>query len=89
MDDIIVMSSGDGDIHFLKKMPRINGEESRTYVVKTPSPFLRIDYGSDGRKFLRFPGGTILMEGEICEKTGTMVRFIDSIEGFGHVITFE
>ena len=52
MEDIIKLHSRGGANNYLKKMKRLNGEESKTYVIKTDMHTLRSGYVEDKRKFI-------------------------------------
>lgn len=42
MEDIIKLRSGYKAVNYLKKMPKPDGSESKTYVLKTDMPILRV-----------------------------------------------
>ena len=89
MEDIIKLHSR-GDINnYLKKMKRLNGEESKTYVIKTDIPTLRSGYVEDKRKFIDPSGGPMIVEGSLLEEANAVVKSIDFVVGYGHIITFE
>lgn len=89
MEDIIRLHSRGGVDNYLKKMKRLDGEESRTYAVKTDMPALRVGYVEEKRKFIDPSGGPMIVEGSLLEEAGAVVRSIDFIAGYGHTITFE
>ena len=89
MEDIIKLHSR-GDINnYLKKMKRLNGEESKTYVIKTDMPTFRVGYIEDKRKFIDLSGGPMIVEGSLLEEANAVVKSIDFVVGYGHIITFE
>ena len=89
MEDIIKLHSRGGANNYLKKMKRLNGEESKTYVIKTDIPTLRAGYVEDKRKFIDLSGGPMIVEGSLLEEANAVVKSIDSVAGYGHTITFE
>ena len=89
MEDIIKLHSRGGANNYLKKMKRLNGEESKTYVIKTDIPTLRAGYVEDKRKFIDPSGGPMIVEGLLLEEANAVVKSIDFVVGYGHIITFE
>lgn len=89
MEDIIKLHSRGGANNYLKKMKRLNGEESKTYVIKTDIPTLRAGYVEDKRKFIDPSGGPMIVEGSLLEEASAVVKSIDFVVGYGHIITFE
>ena len=89
MEDIIKLHSRGGVNNYLKKMKRPNGEESKTYVIKTDMPTLRMGYVEEKRKFIDPSGGPMIVEGSLLEEANAIVKSIDFIAGYGHTITFE
>ena len=89
MEDIIKLHSRGGANNYLKKMKRLNGEESKTYVIKTDIPTLRAGYVEDKRKFIDPSGGPMIIEGSLLEEANAVVKSIDFVVGYGHIITFE
>ena len=89
MEDIIKLHSRGGANNYLKKMKRLNGEESKTYVIKTDMPTIRLGYVEDKRKFIDLSGGPMIVEGLLLEEANAVVKSIDFVVGYGHIITFE
>lgn len=89
MEDIIKLHSRGGINNYLKKMKRPNGEESKTYVIKTDIPTLRIGYVEEKRKFIDPSGGPMIVVGYELEEAKAVVKSIDFVEGYGWTITFE
>ena len=89
MEDIIKLHSRGGANNYLKKMKRLNGEESKTYVIKTDMPTIRLGYVEDKRKFIDLSGGPMIVEGSLLEEANAVVKSIDFVVGYGHIITFE
>ena len=89
MEDIIKLHSRGGANNYLKKMKRLNGEESKTYVIKTDIPTIRLGYVEDKRKFIDLSGGPMIVEGSLLEEANAVVKSIDFVVGYGHIITFE
>lgn len=89
MEDIIKLHSR-GDVNnYLKKMKRLDGEESKTYVIKTDMPTLRMGYVEEKRKFIDLSGGPMMVEGSLLKEANAVVKSIDFIVGYGYTITFE
>ena len=89
MEDIIKLHSRGGANNYLKKMKRLNGEESKTYVIKTDMPNIRLGYVEDKRKFIDPSGGPMIVEGSLLEEANAVVKSTDFVVGYGHIITFE
>lgn len=89
MNDIIKLKSRDGAQNFLKVMPKLDGSESKTYVLKTDSPNLRVGYLSEGYTFIDPSGGPMIRVGERLEEANAVVKSIDFIKGYGWTITFK
>lgn len=75
--------------HYLKRLEKPDGSESKTYLVKTDTPTSRIEYLNDGRRCLCLFGGPVIVEGEVLEEANAVVKSIDFVVGYGHTITFE
>lgn len=89
MEDIIRLRSGYGAVNYLKKMPKPDGSESKTYVLKTDMPALRAGEVQGGNKFIDPSGGPMIVAGYELEEARAVVRSIDFVEGYGWTITFE
>ena len=89
MEDIIKLRSGYKAVNYLKKMPKPDGSESKTYVLKTDVPTLRVGEVQGGNKFIVPSGGPMIVVGYELEEANAKVKSIDFVTGFGHTITFE
>ena len=89
MKNVIKLESRDSTKNFLKKMSKPDGSESKTYVLKTSSSYLRGGNLKGGNKFIDPSGGPMIVEGHKLEGTDYIVKSIDWIEGYGWTITFE
>lgn len=89
MEKIIKLNSRGGVNNYLKMMMKPDGSESKTYVIKTDMPTLRMGYVEEKRKFIDPSGGPMIVEGTLLEEANTVVKSIDFITGFGYTITFE
>ena len=88
MKDRYILRS-DGVRNQLIKLPRKDGEESKTFMVKTSSTTLRRGKWSDGSPFIDLSGGPTITVGKPLEEAdNAVVRSIDFSEGFGYTITF-
>lgn len=87
MKDIINLISR-GENHYLKKMAKPDGSESKTYVLKLSDPFLRSGV-IDEHKFIDLSGGPMIVEGSRLEEADAIVKSIDFVMGYGYTITFE
>lgn len=87
MKDIIKLKSRYKAEHYLKKMPKPDGSESKTYLLKTDTPSLRV--GEDIHKFIDPSGGPMIRVGEKLEEAEAIVKSIDFVTGYGWTITFE
>lgn len=89
MEDIIKLRSGYKAVNYLKKMPKPDGSESKTYVLKADMPILRVDEVQGGNKFIDPSGGPIIVVGYELEEAKAVVKSIDFIESYGYTLTFE
>lgn len=89
MEDIIKLRSGYKAVNYLKKMPKPDGSESKTYVLKTDMPILRVGEVQGGNKFIDPSGGPIIVVGYELEEAKAVVKSIDFIESYGYTLTFE
>ena len=86
MEDIIKLRSRYRAENYLKKMPKPDGSESKTYVLKTDTPSLRV--GEVGgtcyiHKFIEPSGGPMIIVGYKLEEADAVVKSIDFTEGYG------
>lgn len=89
MNDIIkLISRSKYEHHYLKRMTKPDGEESKTYVLKLSDPFIRSGM-IDKHKFIDPSGGPMIMEGSRLEEAEAIVKSIDFVVGYGYTITFE
>lgn len=86
MEEIIKLDSKGKK--FLKKLKRVDGSESKTYVLKLDSAVLRNGYTEEGHKFISPPGGPMIIVGQELQD-GIIVKSIDHVEDYGYTITFE
>ena len=66
-----------------------DGSESKTYLIKTDMPTLRMGYVDEKNKFIDPSGGPMIVEGSLLEEANAVVKSIDFVVGYGHIITFE
>lgn len=86
MEDIIKLRSGYKAVNYLKKMPKPDGSESKTYVLKTDVPTLRVSEVGGVCHIHKFINPS---EGQELEEAKAVVKSIDFVEGYGWTITFE
>ena len=89
MEDIIKLRSRYEAISYLKKMPKPDGTDSKTYVLKTDVPTLRVGEVQGGNKFIDPSGGPMIVVGCGLEEAKAVVKSIDFVESYGWTITFE
>ena len=89
MEDIIKLRSRYETVNYLKKMPKPDGSESKTYVLKTDVPTLRVGKVQGGNKFIDPSGGPMIVIGCELKEAKAVVKSIDFVEGYGYTITFE
>ena len=88
MEDIIKLRSRYGAVNYLKEMPKPDGSESKTYVLKTDMPTLRVGEVQGGNEFIDPSGGPMIVEGSRLEEADAVVKFIDFVMGYGYTVTF-
>lgn len=84
MEDIIKLRSRYRAVNYLKKMPKPDGSDSKTYVLT-----LRVGEVQGGNKFIDPSGGPMIVVGYELEEAKAVVKSIDFVEGYGWTITFE
>lgn len=89
MEDIIKLKSRYEAVNYLKKMPKPDGTDSKTYVLKTDVPTLRVGEVQGGNKFIGPSGGPMIVVGYKLEEAKAVVKSIDFVKGYGWTITFE
>lgn len=89
MEDIIKLQSREDVNNYLKKMKRVDGSESKTYMIKTNSPHLKSGYVDGNKKFIELFRGPIMIEGVYSPEANAVVESIDWIDGRGYTITFK
>ena len=89
MEDIIKLKSRYRAKNYLKKMPKPDGTDSKTYVLKTDVHTLRVGEVQEGNKFIDPSGGPMIVVGYKLEEAKAVVKSIDFVEGYGWTITFE
>ena len=89
MEDIIKLRSRYRAVNYLKKIPKPDGSESKTYVLKTDVLTLRVGKVQEGNKFIDPSGGPMIVVGCELEEAKAVVKSIDFVEGYGWTITFE
>mgnify|MGYP000435489499 CR=1 FL=1 len=89
MNDIIELKSRGEEHNFLKKMKKADGEESKTYVLKTTNFQMRAGEVEGNHKFIDPAGGPMIVEGYLLEEANAVVKSIDHVLGYGWTITFE
>lgn len=87
MRDIIELHSG-SEHHYLKKLSRADGGESKTYVLKLSDFFVKTGI-IEGDKFIELTGGPIMKEGSRLEEADAVIKYIDFVMGYGYTLTFE
>ena len=89
MEKIINLPNRYGDKNYLKLLPRTDGIESKTYVLKLSNPYMRAGKVDNDKKFIDPSGGPMIIEGEKLVGTEEIVKSIDFTTGYGYTITFE
>ena len=87
MEDIIKLRSRYGAVNYLKKMPKPDGSESKTYVLKTDMPTLRVGEVQGGNEFIDPSVGPMIVEGSRLEEADAVVKFRLCL-GYGYTVTF-
>ena len=89
MEDIINLTSRGDTNNYLRKMKKADGSESKTYVLKSEVPYIRVGWVGERHKFIDPSGGPMIAEGLLLKEANAVVKSIDFIVGYGHIITFE
>lgn len=89
MEEIIKLKSRYKEENYLKKLPKSDGSESKTYVLKVSTPTLRVGSVEGGKRFIDPSGGPMIVAGYKLEEANAVVKSIDFVEGYGWTITFQ
>ena len=89
MEDIIKLYSRNETKSNLKKLEKVDGSESKTYILKTDSAYIRVGYLNNNHQFIDLDGGPMIIEGEVLKEANAKVSSINFAEGFGYTITFK
>ena len=89
MKDLIKLKSRGREENYLKKLKKLDGTESKTYVLKVSTPYLRGGELEGGKKFIDPSGGPMIVVGSYLEEAEAVVKSIDFTMGYGYTITFE
>ena len=89
MKDLIKLKSRGYEENYLKRLKKLDGSESKTYVLKVSTPYLRGGEVEGGKKFIDPSGGPMIIVGDYLEEAEAVVKSIDFIAGYGYTITFE
>lgn len=89
MEEIIKLKSKYKEENYLKKLPKPDSSESKTYVLKVDNPTLRVGSVESGKRFISPSGGPMIVVGYKLEEADAVVKSIDFVEGYGYTITFE
>ena len=89
MKDLIKLKSRGHEEHYLKRLKKLDGSESKTYVLKVSTSYLRGGEVEGGKKFIDPSGGPMIVVGDYLEEAEAVVKSIDFVEGYGWTITFE
>lgn len=89
MKDLIKLKSRGHEENYLKKLKKLDGSESKTYVLKVSTPYLRGGELEGGKKFIDPSGGPMIVVGSYLEEAEAVVKSIDFTMGYGYTITFE
>lgn len=89
MKDLIKLKSRGYEENYLKKLKKLDGTESKTYVLKVSTPYLRGGELEGGKKFIDPSGGPMIVVGSYLEEAEAVVKSIDFTVGYGYTITFE
>lgn len=92
MKEVINLVSHDGSKNYLKRLERNDGQESKTYILKTSGMTLRtgqLDRNGVPVDYIDPSGGPMLYVGlSLPEADNATIRSIDFSQGFGFTITF-
>ena len=73
----------------MKRLKKLDGSESKTYVLKVSTSYLIGGEVEGGKKFIDPSGGPMIVVGDYLEEAEAVVKSIDFIAGYGYAITFE
>lgn len=89
MKNLIKLKSRGYEENYLKRLKKSDGSESKTYVLRVSTPFLRSGEVKGDRKFIDPSGGPMIIVGNYLEEAEAVVKSIDFTVGYGYTITFE
>lgn len=88
MKDLIELKARGYEKNYLKKLNKPDNSESKTYVLKVSTPYMR-GGEVEGKKFIDPSGGPMIVVGAYLEEAEAVVKSIDFTVGYGYTITFE
>ena len=88
MKDLIKLKSRGYEENYLKRLKKLDGSESKTYVLKVSTPYLRAGVIDGEKKFIDPSGGPMITVGETLKEAEAVVKSIDYTIGYGYTITF-
>jgi hypothetical protein len=90
MKEIINLKSRGNNKNYLRLLKKLDGSESKTYLLKTKGHTIRNGYlEEDSRFYIEPPGGKAIIVGNILPEAELVVKSIDFVFGKGFAITFE
>lgn len=89
MQGLIKLKSRGREENYLKKLNKPNGSESKTYVLKVSTPYLRCGKLEEGKRFINPSGGSMIVVDSYLEEAEAVVKSINFITDYGYTITFE
>lgn len=89
MENIIKLNSKGEENNYLKRLSKLDGKESKTYVLKVSTLPVRVSMLATGYEFIDPYGGPMIKVGSLLEEAQAVVKSIDYTMGYGYTITFE
>lgn len=82
------LKSRGGENNYLKLMPKSDGSESKTYLLKTENSYIGTGYLTNGKFYVDPSGGPMLVVGKELPDVG-IIESINLVYGYGYFITFK
>lgn len=90
---VIKLPSRYGTHNELRQLTPVNdtGVESKTYILKSESDYIRTGYNAEDKIWIDPSGGPMITEGQTIKvgEESMVIKKIDHILGQGYIITFE
>lgn len=87
MEDVIKLKSRYREKNYLRKLEET--KDTVTYILDSELDFTRYGTTNSDKTFIDPSGGPMIIEGEVLEEAGTVVKELSWIKDKGFTVTFK